>query len=143
MARRLRPKFLVSQFAACCLNWALLDASRYFIILPDNIAWKVRQAERRMTRTFQYEYDDMVLAQHNYSRRGWGQPPAPADGYSMGCMHSWIWPRLTRLHGRSHAAGCLPSQSLAGTALAQMVIDGIRGDPDWKNGEYSAEPRAA
>ena len=24
-----------------------------------------------------------------------------------------------------------------------MVIDGIRGDPDWKNGEYSAEPRAA
>jgi len=24
-----------------------------------------------------------------------------------------------------------------------MVIDGIRGDPDWKNGEYAAQPRAA
>jgi homoserine O-acetyltransferase len=39
---------------------------------------------------------------------------------------------------------CLPVQIAGRNRLwRKMVIDGIRHDPDWKNGDYTTEPRAA
>jgi homoserine O-acetyltransferase len=39
---------------------------------------------------------------------------------------------------------CLPVQISGRNRLwRKMVIEGIRQDPDWKNGDYSSEPRAA
>jgi len=39
---------------------------------------------------------------------------------------------------------CLPVQIAGRNRIwRKMVIDGIRQDPDWKNGEYTSEPRAA
>ena len=66
-------------------------------------------------------------------------------GTSMGCMHSWVWgetyPDFT---DALMPLACQPVQ-IAGRnrAWRKMVIDGIRDDPDWKNGEYTAQPRAA
>jgi homoserine O-acetyltransferase len=38
---------------------------------------------------------------------------------------------------------CLPVQIAGRNRIwRKMVIDGIRQDPDWKNGEYTTEPRA-
>jgi len=63
----------------------------------------------------------------------------------MGCMHSWVW-------GETHPdfmdalmpLACLPVQIAGRNRLwRKMVIDGIRQDPDWKNGDYMTEPRAA
>ena len=66
-------------------------------------------------------------------------------GTSMGCMHSWMWGEIypDEMDALMPLA-CLPVQ-IAGTKphVAKMVIDGIRQDPDWKNGDYSSEPRAA
>ena len=63
----------------------------------------------------------------------------------MGCMHSWLW-------GENYAdfmdalmpLACLPVQ-IAGRnrVWRKMVIDGIRNDPEWKNGDYTVEPRTA
>jgi len=39
---------------------------------------------------------------------------------------------------------CLPVQIAGRNRIwRKMVIDGIRQDPDWKNGDYTTEPRAA
>jgi homoserine O-acetyltransferase len=38
---------------------------------------------------------------------------------------------------------CLPVQIAERNRIwRKMVMDGIRDDPDWKNGDYTAEPRA-
>jgi homoserine O-acetyltransferase len=63
----------------------------------------------------------------------------------MGCMHSWMW-------GETYPddmdalmpLACQPVQIAGRNRLwRKMVIDGIRQDPDWKNGDYTSEPRAA
>ena len=39
---------------------------------------------------------------------------------------------------------CLPVQIAGRNRMwRKMVIDGIRNDPEWKNGDYATEPRAA
>jgi homoserine O-acetyltransferase/O-succinyltransferase len=66
-------------------------------------------------------------------------------GTSMGCMHSWMWGETyVDFMDALMPLACLPVQ-IAGRnrVWRKMVIDGIREDPDWKNGEYTTEPRAA
>ena len=125
----------------------LLDVSRYFIILPDNIGHgKSSKPSDGMRAHFpQYDYDDMVLAQHELLEKGLGVNHLRLIiGTSMGCMHSWVW-------GETYPAfmdalmplACLPVQ-IAGRnrVWRDMVIEGIRLDPDWKNGDYATEPPA-
>jgi len=87
--------FLVSQFAGVLFGTGqLLDASRYFIILPDNIGHgKSSKPSDGMHAHFpQYEYDDMVAAQHELLEKGLGVNHLRLlMGTSMGCMHSWVW----------------------------------------------------
>ncbi len=63
----------------------------------------------------------------------------------MGCMHSWMWGETypDEMDALMPLA-CLPIQIAGRNRMwRKMVIDGIRQDPEWKNGEYKAEPRAA
>jgi len=64
-------------------------------------------------------------------------------GTSMGGMHTWVW-------GETYPGfmdGLVPLASvptqIAGRnrVLRRMVLDSIRGDPEWKNGGYQAQPR--
>jgi homoserine O-acetyltransferase len=64
-------------------------------------------------------------------------------GTSMGGMHTWLW-------GEMHPDFCdalLPLASapvaIAGRnrMLRLMMIDSIRNDPEWKDGEYTVQPR--
>jgi homoserine O-acetyltransferase/O-succinyltransferase len=141
--------FLVSQFAGVLFETGqLLDASRYFIILPDNIGHgKSSKPSDGLHAHFpQYEYDDMVLAQHELLEKGLGVNHLRLlMGTSMGCMHSWIWAETyPDFMDAAMPLACLPVEIAGRNRLwRKMVIDGIRQDPDWKNGEYSAEPRAA
>jgi homoserine O-acetyltransferase len=141
--------FLVAQFAGVLFGTGqLLDASRYFIILPDNIGHgKSSKPSDGLHAHFpQYEYDDMVLAQHELLERGLGVNHLRLlMGTSMGCMHSWIWAETyPDFMDAAMPLACLPVEIAGRNRLwRKMVIDGIRQDPDWKNGEYSAEPRAA
>jgi homoserine O-acetyltransferase len=60
----------------------------------------------------------------------------------MGCMHSWMW--LESYPGFMDAAmplACLPVP-IAGRnrMMRKMVMDAIRTDPTWMNGDYTQPP---
>ena len=142
-------QFLIRQFAGVLFGpGQLLDVSRYYIILPDNIGHgKSSKPSDGMHAHFpQYDYDDMVRSQHELLEKGLGVNHLRLLlGTSMGCMHSWVW-------GESYPdfmdaimpLACQPVQ-IAGRnrVWRKMVMDGIRDDPDWKNGDYTEEPRTA
>jgi homoserine O-acetyltransferase len=126
----------------------LLDATRYFIILPDNIGHgrSSKPSDGMRAHFPQYEYADMVALQHELLENGLGVNHLRLLlGTSMGCMHSWIWAETypDQLDAVMPLA-CLPVQIAGRNRLwRKMVIDGIRQDPDWKNGDYTTQPRAA
>ncbi len=141
--------FLRSIFAGVLFGpGQLLDATQYFIILPDNIGHgKSSKPSDGMRAHFpQYDYADMIALQHKLVEKGLGVNHLRLVlGTSMGCMHSWMW-------GETYPDGmdalmplaCLPVQIAGRNRLwRKMVIDGIRQDPEWKNGDYTTEPRAA
>jgi len=142
-------QFLQPQFAGVLFGpGQLLDASRYFIILPDNIGHgKSSKPSDGMHAHFpSYEYDDMVAAQHELLEKGLGVTHLRLIlGTSMGCMHSWVWGETyPDFMDALMPLACLPVQIAGRNRMwREMVMEGIRQDPDWKNGEYTAEPRAA
>ena len=126
----------------------LLDASKYFLILPDNIGHgKSTKPSDGMRAHFpHYEYTDMIALQRELVEKGLGVNHLRLIlGTSMGCMHAWMW-------GENYPSemdalmplACLPVQIAGRNRIwRKMAIDGIREDPDWKNGDYAAQPRAA
>jgi homoserine O-acetyltransferase len=142
-------QFLSPQFADVLFGpGQLLDANRYFIILPDNIGHgKSSKPSDGMRAHFpQYDYDDMVAAQHELLEKGLGVNHLRlVMGTSMGCMHSWVWGETyPDFMDAMMPLACLPVQIAGRNRLwREMVIQGIRQDPDWKNGDYKTEPRAA
>lgn len=142
-------QFLAPQFADVLFGPdQLLDASRYFIVFPDNLGHgKSSKPSDGLHAHFpQYDYDDMVLAQHELVVRGLGVNHLRLIlGTSMGCMHSWVWGETyPDFMDALMPLACLPVQIAGRNRIwRKMVIDGIRQDPDWKNGEYATEPRSA
>src|SRR5690348_9311406 len=67
----------------------LLDSDRYFIILPDNVGHgKSSKPSDGLRAHFpQYDYDDMVLAQHELLEQLGVNHLRLVMGTSMGCMH--------------------------------------------------------
>lgn len=124
----------------------LLDATRYFIILPDGIGHgqSSKPSDGLHMRFPKYGYDDMVKAQYLLVTEKLGVNHLRlVMGTSMGAMHTWIW-------GYSHPDfmdALMPLASLpveiAGRnrMMRQMIIDDIEGDPEWKGGDYIAQPR--
>jgi homoserine O-acetyltransferase len=126
----------------------LLDANRYFIILPDGIGHgkSSKPSDGLHARFPQYDYDDMVAAQHELVEKGLGIDHLRlVMGTSMGCMHSWVWAETyPNYMDALMPLACLPVQIAGRNRLQRkMIIDAIRNDPEWKNGEYTREPRTA
>ena len=142
-------QFLSPQFADVLFGpGQLLDANHYFIILPDNIGHgkSAKPSDGMRARFPQYDYDDMVAAQHELLEKGLGVNHLRLlMGTSMGCMHSWVWAETyPDFMDAVMPLACLPVQIAGRNRLwREMVMQGIRQDPDWKNGEYKTEPRAA
>jgi homoserine O-acetyltransferase len=142
-------QFLQPQFSGVLFGAGqLLDAGRYFIILPDGIGHgkSSKPSDGMHARFPQYDYDDMVAAQHELVQKGLGVDHLRLVlGTSMGCMHSWVWAETyPEFMDALMPLACLPVQ-IAGRnrVWRKMVTDGIRNDPEWKNGEYTAQPPAA
>jgi homoserine O-acetyltransferase/O-succinyltransferase len=127
-------------------NGQLLDATRYFIILPDGIGHgkSSKPSDGLHARFPQYTYDDMVRAQHAMLVDGLKVTHLRlVVGTSMGAMHCWVWGEMYP----DFVDGLVPLAS-APTAIAgrnrvmrKMIMDSITQDPAWKNGEYTAPPR--
>jgi homoserine O-acetyltransferase/O-succinyltransferase len=62
----------------------------------------------------------------------------------MGCMHSWIWGETyPDFMDALLPLACLPVPIAGRNRLwRKMLMSGIRQDPDWRNGDYTSEPRA-
>jgi homoserine O-acetyltransferase len=88
----------------------------------------------------------MVAGEHELVEKGLGVNHLRlVMGTSMGCMHSWVWGETYPDYMDAlMPLACLPVQIAGRNRMwRKMVIDGIRQDPDWKNGDYTTEPRAA
>ncbi|HEX9280769.1 MAG TPA: alpha/beta fold hydrolase, partial [Gemmatimonadales bacterium] len=91
-----------------------------------------------------YTYDDMVRAQYRLLTEHLGVNHLRlVMGTSMGGMQTWVW-------GETYPDfmdALMPLASLpveiAGRNRTQrkMILDAIRTDPAWQNGEYSSQPR--
>ena len=140
--------FLQPQFAGVLFGpGQLLDTSRYYIILPDSVGHggSSKPSDGMHAHFPSYDYDDMVAAQHELLEKGLGVSHLRLIlGTSMGCMHSWVW-------GETYPAfmdammplACLPVQIAGRNRIwREMLMQGIRKDPDWKNGDYTTQPRA-
>jgi len=59
-------------------------------------------------------------------------------------MHSWLWGETyPEYMDALMPLACQPVQVAGRNRVwRKMVIDGIRQDPEWKNGDYATEPRA-
>jgi len=141
-------QFLQPQFAGVLFGpGQLLDTSRYYVILPDNVGHgKSSKPSDGMHAHFpSYEYDDMVAAQHELVEKGLGISHLRLIlGTSMGCMHSWIWAETyPQFMDALMPLACLPVQIAGRNRIwRKMIIDGIRNDPGWKAGDYTTQPRA-
>src|SRR5579872_2033983 len=123
-----------------------LDASKYFIIIPDGIGHgkSSKPSDGLKTAFPKYDYDDMVEAQYRLVQEGLGiKHLRLVIGNSMGGMHAWLW--AEKHPDMMDAVVPMASQPTAMAArnwiLRRMMIETIRNDPDYKDGNYTEQPR--
>jgi homoserine O-acetyltransferase/O-succinyltransferase len=140
-------QFYAPQFAGELFGpGQLLDTTRYFIVLPDGIGHgKSSKPSDGLHAHFpQYDYDDMVAAHYRLLSEGLGVNHLRlVMGTSMGCMHSFVWGETyPDFMDALMPLACQPVQIAGRNRLwRKMVMDAIRNDPDWKGGDYTAEPQ--
>ena len=124
----------------------ILDAKRYFIILPDNIGHgdSSKPSDGLHAHFPRYCYHDMIEAQYRLLTGKLGVNHLRlVMGTSMGGMHTWLWGELHP--GMVDALMPLAAAPVAiagrNRMIRRMMSDSIRGDPEWKDGEYVAQPR--
>jgi homoserine O-acetyltransferase len=63
-------------------------------------------------------------------------------GTSMGGMHSWVWAEeYPDFMDAAMPLASLPIEISGRNRIwRRMVIDSIKNDPDWQNGEYKTQP---
>jgi homoserine O-acetyltransferase len=139
--------FLADNFAGVLFGpGQLLDATRYFLIMPDGIGHgeSSKPSDGLRARFPRYTYEDMITAQYRLlTERLRVEHLRLVLGTSMGGMHAWMWgEKYPGFMDGLVPLASVPAQ-IAGRnrMLRRMVSDDIRGDPDWKNGDYTAQPR--
>jgi homoserine O-acetyltransferase len=125
-----------------------LDAAKYFIILPDSIgAGQSSKPSDGLKMKFpKYNYDDAVLAQYRLLTEHLGiKHLRVIIGNSMGGMQTWIWG--SKYPGFMDALVPLASQptemSSRNWMMRRLIIDSIRNDPTWQDGNYTQQPASA
>lgn len=140
--------FLVPSFAGVLFGpGELLDASKYYLILPDQLGaglGKSTKPSDGLRANFpHYDYADMVRALQLMLHDG-----LQVDhlrlliGTSMGCMQGFTW-------GESNPGdmdalmllSCLPTQVAGRNRMVRKImIDDVRLDPGYNNGNYTQQP---
>ena len=142
------PSMLTPAFAGQLFGpGQALDASKYFIILPDALGTgKSTKPSDGMRGKFpRYDYTDMVNAQFRALIEGLAVKHLRlVMGNSMGGMQTWMW-------GEAHpdfmdALAPMASQPTAMASrnwmMRRLLVDTIRQDPTYKDGDYTAPPQS-
>jgi homoserine O-acetyltransferase/O-succinyltransferase len=124
-----------------------LDTTKYFIILPDDIGHggSSKPSDGLRAKFPRYGYIDMIEAEHRLVTDGLGVNHLRlVMGTSMGGMHTWLWgSRYPDFMDALMPLASLPTQiSSRNRAWRRVVIDAIRHDPEWKNGDYTTQPQS-
>jgi homoserine O-acetyltransferase len=141
-ASTLTPSFAGELFGA----GQPLDAKKYYIIIPDGIGHgKSSKPSDGMKTAFpKYDYADMVAAQYRLVAEGLGiKHLRLVIGNSMGGMHSWLWGELhpAFMDALVPMASQPTEMAARNWMLRRIMLDTIRNDPDYKDGNYTSQPR--
>lgn len=124
----------------------VLDAEKYFIILPDAIGHGASsRASDSLKMAFpEYTYNDMVQAQYRLLTEHLKIDHLRlVTGTSMGGMHTWMW----GYQYPDFMDALMPIMSMpveiAGRnrMLRKMILNLIMNDPTWNNGNYKEQPK--
>ena len=122
-----------------------LDANKYFIVMPDAIgAGQSSKPSDGLRMKFpRYNYLDMVRAQYRLVTEGLGlKHLRMVLGNSMGGMQAWLWggmyPDFMDL--LVPMAATPAPMSGRNWMMRRQIIDAIRQDPQWQQGEYLTQP---
>jgi homoserine O-acetyltransferase/O-succinyltransferase len=142
-ANALNPDFAGELFGA----GQPLDASKHFIILPDAIGTgkSSKPSDGLRTKFPKYNYDDMVQAHYRLVTEGLGiRHLRLVIGNSMGGMQTWLWGTTypTFVDALVPMASQPTEMSSRNWMMRRLIIDTIRNDPDWNNGDYTSQPRS-
>ena len=125
-----------------------LDAARYYIIIPDTVGHgkSSKPSDGMRTRFPKYNYDDMVDAHYRLLSEHLNVRHLRAViGNSMGGMETWIF--ATKYPDYMDVAvpmACFPTEMASRNwMLRRLITDSIRNDPDWKDGQYTQQPKSA
>src|SRR6266480_1823294 len=138
-AQFIRPEFAGELFG----NGQPLDATKFFIVLPDGIGHgkSSKPSDGLRAKFPRYGYRDMVDAQYRLLTDGLGVNHARlVMGTSMGGMHTWLWGEMhPDFMDALMPLASLPTQiSGRNRGWRRMIIDAIRNDLAWNDGEYPA-----
>jgi homoserine O-acetyltransferase len=139
--------FLAAEFAGELFGKGQpLDATRYYIILPDAIGTgsSSKPSDGLRMEFPHYRYDDMVRAQYLLVREGLKVDHLRLVlGTSQGGMHTWLWGEAYPDFMDALMPLASAPVEIAGRnrMTRTMAIQAIKNDPDWKNGEYTTQPR--
>jgi homoserine O-acetyltransferase/O-succinyltransferase len=122
-----------------------LDATKYFIILPDAIGTgqSSKPSDGLRANFPRYNYDDMVQGQYRLITEHLDiKRLRLVLGNSMGGMQTWLWAQQhPDMMDFAVPMASLPiAMSGRNWMMRRWIIDSIRSDPAWNNGNYTAQP---
>jgi len=122
-----------------------LDAGKYYLIIADSIGLgrSAKPSDGLKTRFPRYGYRDIMDTQYRLVTEGLGVKHLRlVVGTSMGGMQTWLW--AERHPDMMDGAIAVASQpvEISGRNLLwrRVLIEAIRNDPDWKDGNYATPP---
>jgi homoserine O-acetyltransferase len=123
----------------------LLDTTKYFVILPDDIGHGAssKPSDGLHAKFPHYGYADMVEAEYRLVTDGLHvRHLRLVMGTSMGCMHTWMWlERYPTFMDGAVPLACNPTQLTGRNRMwRRMAMDDIRNSPDYNGGEYTKQP---
>ena len=122
-----------------------LDAATHYIILPDDVGHghSSKPSDGLRMKFPHYDYSDMVRAEHALVHDGLHVDHLRlVMGTSMGAMHTWLWGEM--YPDFMDALMPLASAPVAivgrNRMFRAMIMQAIKGDPAWNNGDYTEPP---
>jgi homoserine O-acetyltransferase len=124
-----------------------LDAGKYYVIIPDALGHgaSTKPSDALKAKFPHYDYADIVDANYRLLTEGLGvRHLRLVIGNSMGGMLTWVWGE--KYPAFMDALVPMASQPTAMAArnwmLRRMLIETVRSDPEYRNGDYVTEPHS-
>lgn len=122
-----------------------LDASKYYIISTDGIGvgQSSKPSDGLRAQFPAYNYTDLVQAQYRLVTEGLGVKHLRLIiGNSMGGMQSWMWAQTwpQMMDALVPMASQPTEMSSRNWMMRRLLVESIKQDPAWNNGNYSAQP---